>query len=99
MNITKIKNNDILTVALKGRLDTTTSPQLETELEHSLTEEVQELVFDLQELEYMSSAGIRVIMASEEIMSGRGGMKLLHVNEEIIDIFEMTGLIDILHIE
>lgn len=99
MNITKIKNNDTLIVVLKGRLDTTSSPQLEAELEHSLTEEVQDLVFDLQGLEYMSSAGIRVIMASEEIMSGRGGMKLLHVNEEIIDIFEMTGLIDILHIE
>lgn len=99
MEITKTKTNDTLTVTLKGRLDTTTSPYLEAELEHSLTEEVRELIFDFSDLEYMSSAGIRVVMASEDIMSSRGGMKLLHVNDEIIEIFEMTGLIDLLHIE
>lgn len=99
MNIIKTKDNDTLTVSIGGHLDTTTSPQLEAELERSLTEDVTKLVFDFEELEYMSSAGIRVIMASENIMSSRGGMKLNHVNEEIMDIFEMTGLIDILDIE
>lgn len=99
MDIIKTKDNDTLTISIRGHLDTTTSPQLEAELERSLTEDVTKLIFDFEELEYMSSAGIRVIMASEDIMSSRGGMKLNHVNEEIMDIFEMTGLIDILDIE
>lgn len=99
MNITKTQENSRLTVALEGRLDTTTSPQLEAELERSITADVEALVFDFAELAYMSSAGIRVVMATEEIMSSRGGMKLIHVNEEIMEIFEMTGLVDILHME
>ena len=99
MTITKIKDNGTLTVSLEGHLDTTTSPQLEAELEHLLTEDVRVLQFDFAKLEYMSSAGIRVVMAAEDIMSGRGGMKLLHVGEEIMEIFEMTGLVDILCVE
>lgn len=99
MNITKVKDNETLTILLEGRLDTTTSPQLETELERCITADIQALIFDFENLEYMSSAGIRVVMATEEMMSGRGGMKLTHVNEEIMEIFEMTGLVDILHIE
>lgn len=99
MTITKIKDNGTLTVALAGHLDTMTSPQLEAELEQLLTEDVQVLQFDFANLEYMSSAGIRVVMAAEDVMSGRGGMKLLHVGEEIMEIFEMTGLVDILCVE
>lgn len=99
MNITKVKDNDTLTVSLDGRLDTTTSPELEAELERSLTADVQALIFDFTTLEYMSSAGIRVVMAAEDMMSGRGGMKLTHVNDNIMEIFEMTGLVDILHME
>lgn len=99
MTITKTKDHGTLTVALAGHLDTTTAPQLEAELEQLLTEDVQALQFDFAKLEYMSSAGIRVVMAAEDIMSGRGGMKLLHVGEEIMEIFEMTGLVDILCVE
>lgn len=99
MTITKTLENNALTIALDGRLDTSTSPRLEAELERSVTNEVNQLTFDFEKLEYMSSAGIRVVMAAEETMSGRGGMKLIRVNGEIMDIFEMTGLIDILIIE
>lgn len=99
MNITTEKNQEALTILLEGRLDTTTSPQLEAELERAITAEVQTLIFDFENLEYMSSAGIRVVMATEEMMSSRGGMKLTHVNDEIMEIFEMTGLVDILLIE
>jgi anti-sigma B factor antagonist len=99
MIITKTLDNNALTIALEGRLDTSTSPRLEAELERSVADDVNELIFDFEKLEYMSSAGIRVVMAAEETMSGRGGVKLIRVNAEIMDIFEMTGLIDILNIE
>lgn len=85
-------------VALEGRLDTTTSPQLEAALLHTL-DSATDLTFDFKELEYLSSAGLRVIMATEKVMSRQGTMKLIHVKEEIMEVFEMTGLSDILKIE
>ncbi len=99
MQITKSLSEGILTVAIEGRLDTITAPVLEGELKQSVTDEVKMLIFDFARVVYMSSAGIRVIMSADKVMAKQGGMKLIHVNEEIMDILNMTGLTDFLVIE
>ncbi|WP_099206087.1 STAS domain-containing protein [Scatolibacter rhodanostii] len=99
MQLSKKQEGNQLTVSIEGRIDTTTAPQLEGELKHAVTDEVEKLVFDFSKVEYMSSAGIRVIMSAEKVMRRQGGMVVRHVNEDIMDIFEMTGLVDILTIE
>ena len=100
MNVFFEREGAVLKVVLEGRLDTTTAPMLEPQLQKELTEDVKELIFDFEKLEYMSSVGIRVIMSADEIMTEQEGeMKLVHVNEEIMDIFDMTGLVDLLIIE
>lgn len=76
-----------------------TSPLLEAELKRSVTDEVTELVFDLKELEYMSSAGIRVLMAADKVMRTQGEMRLIHLNEDIMEILDITGLLDVLTVE
>lgn len=98
MNIVKEKNGSELTVYLEGRLDTTTSPKLEEELRDAL-DGVTDLVFDIEKLEYMSSAGLRVFLQAQKRMNKQGSMKVRHVNETIRDIFEVTGFSDILTIE
>ena len=98
LNIKKEANGTELKVALEGRLDTSTSPQLEEEMKGSL-EGVTDLVFDMQALEYISSAGLRVLLSVQKVMNQQGSMKLLHVNEVINEIFEVTGFSDILTIE
>ncbi len=98
MTITKQQTDDALVIALAGRLDTTTSPELEKELKESLPG-VSQLTLDLEELEYISSAGLRVLLAAQKTMSAQGAMKLIHVNEIIMEIFEITGFSDILTIE
>ncbi len=98
MNITKKKEGSVMTIALEGRLDTTTAPQLDSELRSSL-EGVKELIFDLSELSYISSAGLRVLLSTQKIMNRQGKMKVTHVNETIQEIFEVTGFSDILTIE
>ena len=98
MTIDKAKNGTRLTTAPKGRLDTTTSPDLEAELKASL-DSVTELTMDFSELDYISSAGLRVLLAAHKAMSGKGGMKVTHVNEIVGEIFEVTGFSDILTIE
>ncbi|MDO4989386.1 MAG: STAS domain-containing protein [Eubacteriales bacterium] len=98
MNIVKTQNNQSLTIALEGRLDTTTAPQLETELKASLNG-VEQLVIDMEKLDYISSAGLRVLLAAQKQMSRQGSMKVIHVNESIMEIFEVTGFSDILTIE
>ena len=80
---------------LEGRLDTATAPELEKCIEESLNE----LVFDFTDLEYISSAGLRVILKAQKIMNGKGGMKVINVNESIMDVFEITGFADFLTIE
>lgn len=85
-------------VLLSGRLDTTTSPELEAFVEKELTD-AQELVFDLADLEYISSAGLRVILKVQKLMNKKGSLKLIHVNDVIEEIFEVTGFADILTIE
>lgn len=98
MNISKIPNGTELTVALEGRLDTTTAPELEAELKGCL-DGVEALVIDLQELAYISSAGLRVILSAQKRMNKQGEMVVRHANETIMEVFEVTGFIDILTIE
>lgn len=98
MTITKTKSGDNLTLALEGRLDTTTAPQLEAELKESLAG-VTGLVLDMKELAYLSSAGLRVILGAQKQMNKQGGMVIHNVNETIMEVFEVTGFTDILTIE
>ncbi|WP_298530961.1 STAS domain-containing protein [uncultured Ruminococcus sp.] len=98
MTISKTQNNSKLTIALDGRLDTTTAPQLEAEIKSSLTG-ITELVFELSNLEYISSAGLRVLLSAQKIMNKQGKMVIHGAREEIMEIFDVTGFIDILTIE
>ena len=98
LEITNRKEGAELEVALKGRLDTTTSPELEQFLKDQLTG-VSELDFDLQNLEYISSAGLRVLLSAHKTMAKQGGMKIRHANEVVMEVFEVTGFTDILNIE
>ena len=98
MTINQTKNGDSLVVALEGRLDTTTSPELEAALRSEL-ESVSALEIDLAKLDYISSAGLRVLLSAQKAMSKRGSMKVTHVSADIMDIFEVTGFSDILTIE
>ncbi len=98
MKITKNLNGNALDIALEGRLDTTTAPELENELKGSL-EGVTELTMDFSKLDYISSAGLRVLLSAHKIMRDRGGMKVTHVNEIVKEVFDVTGFADILNIE
>lgn len=98
LNITKNRDHDALTVALEGRLDTTTAPQLETELKDSL-DGVTALTLDLAEMDYISSAGLRVLLSAQKRMNGQGEMKIIHAGEAVMEIFDVTGFSDILTIE
>ena len=98
MTINKTLNGTELTNALEGRLDTTTAPALEAELKDSL-DGVTDLIFDFEKLEYISSAGLRVLLSAQKIMNKQGTMKVLHPDEIIMEIFEVTGFTDILTIE
>lgn len=98
LNITKNTENEALTIALEGRLDTTTAPLLEAELKEAL-EGVGALTLDLEKLEYISSAGLRVLLSAQKKMNVQGEMKLIHVGETIMEIFDVTGFTDILTIE
>ena len=98
MTIVKNLNGNELTVAIAGRLDTTTAPQLEAELKMSIGG-IEKLVLDFSELEYLSSAGLRVLLSTQKAMNKQGEMIIKNVNETINEIFEVTGFIDILTIE
>ena len=98
MTITTTRNGSALTLQLEGRLDTTTSPQLEADLSASL-DGVKQLTLDLQQLAYLSSAGLRVILSAQKRMNKQGQMVVRHVNETIMEVFEVTGFVDILTIE
>ena len=98
MTITKTQENEKLTVAIEGRIDTTTAPQLESELKSSL-DGVKELVFDIKELEYISSAGLRVLLTAQKVMNKQGKMIVKGASEAVMEIFEVTGFVDILDIE
>ena len=98
MNIVKKQEESALTVALEGRLDTVTAPQLEGELRTAVNG-VTELIFDLDGLEYISSAGLRVLLSAQKVMNKQGSMTIRNVKPEIMEIFDVTGFVDILNIE
>lgn len=97
MTITKNKDGSRLVVKLNGRLDTTTSPQLERVL---MLDDVSELIFDLTDLQYLASAGLRVMMSAQKKMNARkGSMVVKNANDTILEVFEMTGFSHVLTIE
>ena len=98
MKITKTVNGSTLSIALEGRLDTTTAPELESELKSSLAG-ITELIMDFTNLDYISSAGLRVLLSAQKTMTKQGSMKITHVNEMVMEVFEVTGFVDILNIE
>ena len=98
MTINQAKNGSKLTVALEGRLDTTTAPQLE-EVVRTALDGITDLEFDLAELAYVSSAGLRVLLAAQKVMNKQGSMVIHNANSDLMDIFEVTGFSDILTIE
>ena len=98
MKINKKLEGNNLEFALEGRLDTTTAPSLEEEVKNNI-EGIKELVFDLKDLVYVSSAGLRVLLSAQKTMNKQGNMVIKNANEEVMEIFEVTGFIDILNIE
>ena len=98
MNIEQKRSIDALTIAPEGYLDTTTAPELRTMLETAL-DGVKELTFDFEKLEYISSSGLRLLLSSQKAMNVQGKMKVVHVNDTIQEIFEVTGFCDVLTIE
>jgi anti-sigma B factor antagonist len=98
MEIIVNKNGTELTVCPIGKLDTATSPQLQAAINENISG-VTDLTFDLKKLAYLSSAGLRVLMSSQKTMNKQGNMRLSNVNEDIMDILDMTGLTDVFTIE
>ena len=97
LNIEKRTTGSELVVALEGRLDTITAPDLEKELQESL-DDVKLLTLDFEKLEYISSAGLRVLLSAQKVMNRQGAMKVTHVSSAIREIFDVTGFSDILTI-
>ena len=98
MKIIKEKENDCLTITLEGWLDTMTAPQLDAELQGAY-EGVKSLVFDFKKLAYISSAGLRIVLAAQKVMSSQGTMIIRNACAEIREIFDVTGFSDILALE
>ncbi len=98
MNIEQKKDGKALVLALAGRLDTVTAPELEAVLKDALAG-VEELTFDFEKLDYISSAGLRVLLSAQKTMNRQGTMKVIHTNEMIREIFDVTGFADILTVE
>lgn len=98
MTIIKNIEGEMLTLELDGRLDTNTAPQLEKEIQTGL-DGIIRLVIDMEKLVYLSSAGLRVILSAQKQMNKQGGMIVRNVNESIMEVFEVTGFVDILTLE
>ena len=98
MTIEKVLNGESAKMIVSGRLDTQTAPELEKEID-GIIANLKELVLDMAGLEYVSSAGLRVILKAQKIMNTKGSMKLIGVNDSIMEIFDITGFLDILTIE
>ena len=98
LNISKDVNGKSLVYYLEGRLDTTTAPQLEGDIKESITD-INSLVMDLSKLEYISSAGLRVLLSAQKTMNKQGSMVVRNVRDEVNEIFDVTGFADILTIE
>ena len=98
MTINKTANGKELVIALEGRLDTTTAPQLDEELKTALSG-IEDLKFDFSKLEYISSAGLRVLLSAQKVMNKQGRMVVKNASEEVQEIFEVTGFSDIFTIQ
>lgn len=98
MQLTKNISGNTLTVAVDGRIDTTTAPELENELKNSM-DGITELVLDFAKLAYISSAGLRVLLSAQKTMNKQGKLIIRNVSEEVNEVFEITGFCDILTIE
>ena len=98
MTIEKKLNGEAATLVVTGRLDTQTAPELEKEID-AIVSGLKELILDMAGLEYVSSAGLRVILKAQKIMNAQGSMKLTSVNDSIMEVFDITGFLDILTIE
>ena len=96
MEIKKTENGSVMTIALEGRLDTTTAPELQKEI--SSLGNVSELILDFEKLAYISSAGLRVLMVAHKGMSDKDGLKIVNVNDDVKEVFEITGFDSILNI-
>ena len=99
MEIIKTVNEDVTDIALVGRLDTTTAPDLEKELKELFEQGVSQLALDFEQLDYISSAGLRVLLYAQKSLSENGKMTIRNVKPEIMEVFDITGFIDILTIE
>ncbi len=97
MQMTKELTGNTLTIALEGRLDTMTAPELDAEIKN-IPQNVTELILDFEKLEYVSSAGLRVLLTAQRLMKANGTMKVTHVNEIVYEVFEVTGLTQLLNI-
>ena len=98
MIITKDLKDTCLKLSLEGRLDTMTAPELEAEL-NKVMDGVEKLELDFSKLDYISSAGLRVLLSAHKVMSKKGGLKITHVNDIVSEVFDVTGFCDILDIE
>ena len=99
MQLTKNLSGSTLTIAVDGRIDTTTAPVLENELKESLNDSIDSLIIDFEKLAYISSAGLRVLLSAQKTMNKQGKMVVKNVSEEVNEVFEITGFCDILTIE
>lgn len=98
LNINKTIEKEQVFVALEGEMDTISTPQLEKELQGFL-DDAKEIVFDFEKLNYISSSGLRLLLSIQKKMTGKGTLRILHVNDTIMEVFEMTGFDTILTIE
>lgn len=98
LTIKKETNEGSVLFSLEGRLDTTTAPELDQAVKEAL-DGTKEMVFDFEKLEYISSAGLRVLLVAQKAMNVQGSMKVVNTNEMVMEIFEVTGFSDILTIE
>ena len=99
MEIIKTVNEDVTDIALVGRLDTTTAPDLEKELKELFEQGVGQLALDFEQLDYISSAGLRELLFAQKSLSENGKMTIRNVKPEIMEVFDITGFVDILTIE
>ena len=98
MNVTTNLDGTRLTVAVEGKLGTTSAPELEKALKTNVSG-VTELIFDFEKLEYIASAGLRVLISSAKVMKKQGTMKIIHVTQPVMEVFTFTGMTDVMNIE
>ncbi|MCR5151378.1 MAG: STAS domain-containing protein [Clostridiales bacterium] len=98
MTVNTIKNAGAITIEISGRIDTTTAPQLEKEVNDNIAG-VSELIFDFKDVAYISSAGLRVLLTAQKVMNQQGKMKIVNVSKDIMEIFDITGFADIMDIQ